>query len=129
MSKLVKNNAAFFLIAVLVAGIITISSSPSFIDTEASGEKRDHNKYKNFRSDNFNSKDPTVIVKKITCNNVNVIIDGLNMDISPDDIASGLVTAQAQANDNNDNNEDISANSLVNDGERNDLSKNQNNGD
>ena len=46
MSKSVKNNAAFFLIAVLVAGIIAISSS-SFIDIEASGDKRDHDKHKN----------------------------------------------------------------------------------
>jgi hypothetical protein len=115
MSKSVNNNAVFFLIAVLVAGIIAISFQ-SFIDTEASGDKRGdhHNKHKDYKS-----KDPSVIVKKITCNNFNVNINGLSMDISPDDIASDLV-AQAQA-DNNDNNEDISANSLGNSEKRNNL--------
>src|SRR5215208_2898831 len=105
MSKSVNNNTVFFLVAVLVAGIISISFQ-SFIDTEATGDKRDHhNKHKYYKSN-----DPSVIVKKITCNNLNVNINGLGMDISPDDIASELST-QAQT-DNDNNNEDISANSI-----------------
>src|SRR5829696_6529158 len=105
MSKSVNNNTVFFLVAVLVAGIISISFQ-SFIDTEATGDKRDHhNKHKYYKSN-----DPSVIVKKITCNNLNVNINGLRMDISPDDIASELST-QAQT-DNDNNNEDISANSI-----------------
>src|SRR5215203_1363440 len=105
MSKSVNNNTVFFLVAVLVAGIISISFQ-SFIDTEATGDKRaHHNKHKYYKSN-----DPSVIVKKITCNNLNVNINGLRMDISPDDIASELST-QAQT-DNDNNNEDISANSI-----------------
>src|SRR5918994_1298624 len=121
MSKSVNNNTVFFLIAVLVAGIIAISFQ-SFIDTEASGDKRDHNKHKDYKHDNYKSKDPTVIVKKITCNNFNVNINGLRMDIAPDDIASDLA---AQAQDDNSNNEEISANSLGN-GERNNFYTNNN---
>src|ERR687898_791609 len=114
MSKSVNNNTVFFLIAVLVAGIIAISFQ-SFIDTEASGDKRDNNKHKD-------SKDLTVFVKKITCNNLDVNINGLRMDIAPDDIASDLA---AQAQDDNSNNEEISANSLGN-GERNNFYTNNN---
>ena len=121
MTKSVNNNTVFFLIAVLVAGIIAISFQ-SFIDTEASGDKRDHNKHKDYKHDNYKSKDPTVIVKKITCNNFNVNINGLRMDISPDDIASDLA---AQAQDDNSNNEEISANSLGN-GESDNLYTNNN---
>ena len=121
MSKSVNNNTVIFLIAVLVAGIIAISFQ-SFIDTEASGDKRDHNKHKDYKHDNYKSKDPTVIVKKITCNNLNVNINGLRMDIAPDDIASDLA---AQAQDDNSNNEEISANSLGN-GERNNFYTNNN---
>src|ERR671911_266604 len=121
MSKSVNNNKVFFLIAVLVAGIIAISFQ-SFIDTEASGDKRDHNKHKDYKHDNYKSKDPTVIVKKITCNNLNVNINGLRMDIAPEDIASELA---AQAQDDNSNNEEISANSLGN-GERNNFYTNNN---
>src|SRR5688572_15609705 len=121
MTKSVNNNTVFFLIAVLVAGIIAISFQ-SFIDTEASGDKRDHNKHKDYERDNYKSKDPTVIVKKITCNNLNVNINGLRMDIAPDDIASDLA---AQAQDDNSNNEEISANLLGN-GERNNLYTNNN---
>ena len=116
MSKSVKNNAAFFLIAVLVAGIIAISSS-SFIDIEASGDKRDHDKHKNYRHDNHKSTDTTIIQKKVTCNNFDININGLNADVSPDDITSDLVATQAQADDDN-NNEEISTNSFV-DGARN----------
>ena len=118
MTKSVNNNTVFFLIAVLVAGIIAISFQ-SFIDTEASGDKRSHDKHKYYKS-----KDPSVIVKKITCNNFNVNINDLRVDISPDDIVSDLA-AQAQA-DNNDNNEDISANSLGNGEKRNNLYNNNN---
>src|ERR671913_329698 len=114
MSKSVNNNTVFFLIAVLVAGIIAISFQ-SFIDTEASGDKRDNNKHKD-------SKDLTVFVKKITCNNLDVNINGLRMDIAPEDIASDLA---AQAQDDNSNNEEISANSLGN-GERNNFYTNNN---
>src|ERR671912_193118 len=114
MSKSVNNNTVFFLIAVLVAGIIAISFQ-SFIDTEASGDKRDNNKHKD-------SKDLTVFVKKITCNNLDVNINGLRMDIAPEDIASDLA---AQAQDDNSNNEEISTNSLGN-GERNNLYTNTN---
>jgi hypothetical protein len=121
MTKSVNNNTVFFLIAVLVAGIIAIPFQ-SFIDTEASGEKRDHNKHKDYKHDNYKSKDPTVIVKKITCNNLNVNINGLRMDLSPDDIASDLAV---QAQDDNSNNEEISANSLGN-GESNNLYTNNN---
>ena len=121
MSKSINQNTVFFLIAVLVAGIIAISFQ-SFIDTEASGDKRDHNKNKDYKHDNYKSKDPTVIVKKITCNNLNVNINGLRMDISADDIASDLA---AQAQDDNSNNEEISANSLGN-GESNNIYTNNN---
>jgi hypothetical protein len=119
MGKSVNNNTVFFLVAVLIAGIIAISFQ-SFIDTEASGDKREHHdKHKYYKSN-----DPSVIVKKITCNNLNVNINGLRMDISPDDIASELST-QAQTNNNNNNDDDISANSLDN-GKINNLYKDNN---
>src|SRR5215204_1393337 len=122
MSKPVKNNTVFFLVAVLVAGIIAISYPSSSIDTEASGDKRDKNKHKDYKHDTFKSKNPSVFVKKITCNNFNVNINGLRMDLSPDDLASDLA-AQAQAANSND--EEISANSLAN-GERNNFLENNN---
>jgi DNA-binding beta-propeller fold protein YncE len=120
MSKSLNNNTVFFLIAVLVVGIIAISYSP-FIDTEAFGDKRDNNKHKDYGHDTYKFKDPSVIVKKITCNNFNVNINGLRMDLSLDDLVSNLV---AQAQDANNNNE-ISVNSLGNE-ERNSLYENNN---
>src|SRR6185312_14308727 len=66
----------------------------------------------------------TIIQKKVTCNNFDVNINGLNADVTPDDITSDLVAAQAQADDDN-NNEEISTNSFV-DGARNIVKDNNN---
>ena len=125
MIKSVKNYTVFFLAAVLVAGIISISFQ-SFIDTEASGDKRDHKKNKDYKHQNYKSQDATVSVKKITCNNFDLNINGLRMDISPDDIVSDVVAAQAKADNNND--EEIIANSLGND-ERNNFDNTNNDDD
>ena len=95
MNKSGKNSIAMFLAATLVAGIFAVIS-PSFIDVEASGDKR-HDK----------SKGSSVNIKFI-CNNVNV--GGVNIDVNPRDIVSSLAGAQAQE----EGNQQVSANSKGN---------------
>ena len=111
-----KKSTAIFLAATLVAGIFALIS-PSFIDVEATGDKRD-NKYKDNRHDS--SKGSSVNVKFI-CNNINV--GGVNIDVNPRDIVSSLAGAQAQE----EGNQEVSANSMGNN-ERNHESIKQNNG-
>lgn len=116
MNKFGKNSTAMFLAATLVAGIFALIS-PSFIDVEASGDKRD-NKHKDNRHDK--SKGSSVNVKFI-CNNINV--GGVNIDVNPRDIVSSLAGAQAQE----EGNQEVSANSMGNN-ERNHESIKQHNG-
>ena len=111
-----KKSTAIFLAATLVAGIFALIS-PSFIDVEASGDKRD-NKHKDNRHDS--SKGSSVNVKFI-CNNINV--GGVNIDVNPRDIVSSLAGAQAQE----EGNQEVSANSMGNN-ERNHDSIKQHNG-
>src|SRR5215207_3819764 len=111
-----KKSTAIFLAATLVAGIFALIS-PSFIDVEASGDKRD-NKHKDNRHDS--SKGSSVNVKFI-CNNINV--GGVSIDVNPRDIVSTLAGGQAQE----EGNQEVSANSMGNN-ERNHDSIKQHNG-
>ncbi len=106
MNKSVKTNVAIFLAATMVAGIIAVIS-PSFIDVEASGEKRDYK-----HNDNRHAKSNGVNVKFI-CNQNNIDVGGI--DLQPRDIVSTLTKAQAQGEEGN---QELSATSMQN-GERN----------
>jgi hypothetical protein len=80
-----KNISAIFLAIVLVAGTIVLSS-PSFMTTASAQAQpyygMDKNYDKSYGKDNYKSKD-NVIVKKINCNNINVNVNGLELDGLP----------------------------------------------
>jgi hypothetical protein len=109
MKILGKNCAAIFLAAGLVTGIFSLIS-PSFDDAEASGDKRDGKGH---------DKSKSVIVKKFICNQNNIDVGGVGIDVRPNDIASTLAGAQEQE----ESNQELSANSMGNNerpnGERN----------
>jgi hypothetical protein len=107
-----KNSTAIFLAATLVAGIFALIS-PSFIDVEASGDKRD---YKNKDNRHDKSKGTNVNVKFI-CTNINV--DGLNIDVNPSDVVSTLTGGGAQE----EGNQEVSANSMGNNERNHDFKK------
>lgn len=108
MKKSVKNNVAIFLAATLVTGIFAMIS-PSFIDVEASGDKRD------YKHKDRHAKSNGVNVKFI-CNQNNIDVGGIGIDLQTRDIASALTGAQAQQEEGG--NQELSANSMQN-GERN----------
>ena len=108
MNKSVKTNVAIFLAATLVTGIFAMIS-PSFIDVEASGDKRD------YKHKDRHAKSNGVNVKFI-CNQNNIDVGGIGIDLQTRDIASALTEAQAQ--DEEEGNQELSANSMQN-GERN----------
>ena len=113
MNKSVKTNVAIFLAATLVTGIFAMIS-PSFIDVEASGDKRD------YKHKDRHAKSNGVNVKFI-CNQNNIDVGGIGIDLQTRDIALALTGAQAQEEEGN---QELSANSMQN-GERNQGERNQ----
>ena len=83
---LIKRTSAIFLAIVLVAGTITLFS-PSFMTGAQAQEYYGgmENNYENhYGKDTYKSKDSnSVIVKKIKCNNVNVNVNGLELNGLP----------------------------------------------
>ena len=113
MNKSVKTNVAIFLAATLVTGIFAMIS-PSFIDVEASGDKRD------YKHKDRHAKSNGVNVKFI-CNQNNIDVGGIGIDLPIRGIESALTEAQAQ---DEEGNQELSANSMQN-GERNHGERNQ----
>ncbi len=113
MNKSVKTNVAIFLAATLVTGIFAMIS-PSFIDVEASGDKRD------YKHKDRHAKSNGVNVKFI-CNQNNIDVGGIGIDLQTRDIVSALTGAQIQGEEGN---QKVSANSMQN-GERNQGEGNQ----
>lgn len=111
MSEIVitKKINAGFLAIVLIIGIFA-AISPSFIDVEASGDKRDNYKHK----DNRHDKSKSVIVKKFVCNQNNIDVGGIGIDLQRD-ITSTLTEGQAQGKAN----QELSVNSMENGEKRN----------
>ena len=113
MNKSVKTNVAIFLAATMVTGIFAMIS-PSFIDVDATGDKRD------YKHNDRHAKSNGVNVKFI-CNQNNIDVGGIGIDLQTRDIASALTGAQAQEEGNQaqeEGNQELSANSMQN-GERN----------
>jgi hypothetical protein len=110
MKILGKNCVAIFLAAALVTGIFSVIS-PSFDDAEASGDRNNDKRH--------GDKSKSVIVKKFICNQNNIDVGGVGIDVRPNDIASTLAGAQEQE----ESNQELSANSMGNNerpnGERN----------
>jgi hypothetical protein len=83
---LTKTANAIFLAIVLVAGTITLFS-PSFMTGAQAQEYyggKENNYENHYGKDTYKSKDSnSVIVKKINCNNVNVNVNGLEIDVLP----------------------------------------------
>ncbi len=109
MFKTTKNSC-LFLATVLLTGIFAIIS-PSFNDVEASGDKHKDNQY---------DKSKSVIVKEVVCNQNNINVGGVSINLQPGDIVSTLAGAQAQ----DESNQELSANSMGN-SERNQGERNQ----
>ena len=80
--------SAAFLATVLVAGIIALSS-PSFM-TGAQAQE-----YYGMDRDNKKSDKKDVSVKSVKCNNVNVNVNGLELNLSSVPFLSGLLTSEA----------------------------------
>src|SRR5215213_6855451 len=84
--------SAVFLATVLLAGIIAVSS-PSFM---AGAQAEPYYGMDNNYDKKSNGKD--VSVKAIKCNNINVNVNGLELNVLPP-VLSGLVGSEAQASD------------------------------
>ena len=84
----IKRTSAIFLATLLVLGTIA-AFSPSFMTTASAQVESyygmDNNNYKSqYVKDNYKSKDSnSVFVKKINCNNVNVNVNGLELNGLP----------------------------------------------
>jgi len=120
MNKSVKTNVAIFLAATMVTGLFAMIS-PSFIDVEASGDKRD------YKHQDRHAKSNGVNVKFI-CNQNNIDVGGIGIDLPTRGIESALTEAQAQEEEGiqaqEEGNQELSANSMQN-GERNQGERNQ----
>jgi hypothetical protein len=87
----IKINILFFS-AILIAGTIALSL-PSFMAGVQA--QQDYggmdNSYENYYGkDNYKSKDNSVFVKKINCNNINANVNGLELDVLPPALANLL---------------------------------------
>jgi hypothetical protein len=100
-----KINASFLAIVLIVGTFVAIS--PSFIDAEATGDKRDNYIHKDNRYD----KSKSVNVKKIVCNQNNIDVGGIGIDLQRGDISSTLTEGQTQE----EGNQEVSTNSMGND--------------
>src|ERR671912_1933914 len=98
-----KETSAIFLAIVLVAGTI-ILFSPSFMTGAQAQEYYGgmENNYENhYKKDTYKSKDSnsSVNVKKIKCNNINVNVNGLELNTTSVPFLSNLLASEAQASD------------------------------
>jgi hypothetical protein len=82
----IKRNSAIFLATVLLAGTIALSSPSFMTNVSAQSESyygMDNNNYKSqYGQDKYKTKD-NVVVKKINCNNINVNVNGLELNGLP----------------------------------------------
>jgi hypothetical protein len=87
LSKIVlrKTTSAVFLAIVLVLGTFTVISPSFIVGAQAEPYYGMENNYdKSYGKDNYKSKDSSsVFVKKINCNNVNVNVNGLELNGLP----------------------------------------------
>src|SRR5829696_6118857 len=69
-------------------------------DKKSYGKDRDESKYTSYGKDRDSdkSKDSSVNIKKVKCNNVNVNVNGLELNVLPP-VLSGLIESEAQASD------------------------------
>ena len=85
--KLTKKSNALFFAALLLVGTIA-ASSPLFMLGAQAEPYYGMNSYEtSYGKDNYKSKD-NVVVKKINCNNVNVNVNGLELDVLPPALAN-----------------------------------------
>lgn len=100
-----KKTISLFLAFILVTGTIALSFPSSMRDVQAQqGYDGTYNNYENdYGKDNsYKSKD-NKIVKKVKCNNINVNVNGLELDGLPPFLADSGIGAEA-AEGNNDAN-------------------------
>ena len=118
MNKIVttKKTSAIFLAIVLVAGTIALSSPSFMVGAQAVPEYGMEKKYSSYeeseygmdsydkkaygKDDSYKSKDSnSVIVKKVKCNNVNVNVNGLDLNLTSVPFLSNLLASEAHASD------------------------------
>src|SRR5215216_3794939 len=100
-STVTRKISAVFLATVLVAGIIALVSPSFMVGAQAEpGYGMDSYDKNTYGKDNsYKSKDSSsVSIKKVKCNNINVNVNGLELNILPP-FLSGLVGSEAQASD------------------------------
>jgi len=87
---------AIFLAIVLVAGTVTLFLPPFMKSAQAEPYYGMENNYdKSYGKDNYKSKDNSVIVKKVNCNNINVNVNGLELNLTSVPFLSGLLASEA----------------------------------
>src|SRR5215213_10293544 len=99
-STVTRKISAVFLATVLVAGIIALVSPSFMVGAQAEpGYGMDSYDKNTYGKDNsYKSKDSSsVSIKKVKCNNINVNVNGLELNVLPP-VLSG-VAAEAQAAD------------------------------
>jgi hypothetical protein len=101
-----KKTISLFLAFILVTGTIALSFPSSMRDVQAQqGYDGTYNNYENdYGKDNSHKSIDNKIVKKVKCNNINVNVNGLELNVLPPFLAdSGIIGAEA-AEGNNDAN-------------------------
>jgi len=100
-STVTRKISAVFLATVLVAGIISLVSPSFMVGAQAvpeygmdSYDKKAYGKDKSYKSKDSSS----VSIKKVKCNNINVNVNGLELNILPP-FLSNLLASEAQASD------------------------------
>jgi hypothetical protein len=97
-----KKTISLFLAFILVTGTITALSSPSFM-TNASAQSEsyygmDNNNYKSqYGQDKYKTKD-NVVIKKINCDNINLNVNGLELNLTSVPFLNNLLTSEAGEN-------------------------------
>src|SRR5215212_4110826 len=96
----IKKITSLFLAFILVVGTIA-SISPFMIGAQADSYLEMENNYeKSYGNDNIDkSKDSSVSVKKINCNNINVNVNGLELNLTSVPFLSNLLASEAHADE------------------------------
>ena len=103
MNKIVstKTTSAIFLATLLILGTLATISPSFMVGAQADSYLEMENNYeKSYGNDNIDkSKNSSVIVKKINCNNININVNGLELNLTSVPFLSNLLASEAQASD------------------------------
>jgi hypothetical protein len=113
---LTERTSAVFLAIILIAGTIVVSSSTSFMITETvhaqpyygmdkkyssyeSDYGMDNNYQKTYGKDNRDKSKDSVNLKKIKCNNININVNGIELNVTSFPFLSSIAADDAEASE------------------------------